>query len=640
LKKEGAAMARVSVRFLSAGLLISLFLVGCKTTQKGRIYFVTNDGTITDKNFSTDYLEGVSGTPIKIELPKVVKTGYYFVGWREKDSQGNYRAITKLVAEDGSDYYYYPYGNDTLYAYFEPETTLTFDLSKALNAAFVSPKKNASDFSSGILSGYVNKTIPSVDYLPTASAEHETFQYWYTQYPLSKVKEAEGNVSYYVLDTTKTLGEYRFDKSFAATDPMSFPSGQVTLYAKWEADPTVTLHFNLDGIEDVTFQARNESLKDKVTAAIESALSTSYTASGLFYPADTKAKKLAGLYYDAAFKYEASLDSPIFDSNLDLYFRWKDAIVVTLDFAGGKAQEVSSVVLDGYYGGDILPESVLTTYKPTKENATFETYTYNGKEFIFDGTLLPDQDVTLLATYRENPTLTLAYQYPSDYAGVKLTDITTKIYPEGASIATALSSFRASLTDPLLEDQGLVMVSADGQEKTATLETMPATDTKIVLKIAEKEKVTLTTYTAADTALAGVEDVVSYAGSRESVSIATLGTDLAKDLTLESTTYVYDGLYSDAALTARVTTLSGKASQTALPTLTLYRKETVGIQLTFLAKADNSLIGTCYVIPGREYVAFKDRIEAVIGTDKTLTLQDGTPLSTLLPQTDTTLLVS
>jgi hypothetical protein len=117
-------MARVSVRFLSAGLLISLFLVGCKTTQKGRIYFVTNDGTITDKNFSTDYLEGVSGTPIKIELPKVVKTGYYFVGWREKDSQGNYRAITKLVAEDGSDYYYYPYGNDTLYAYFEPETTL------------------------------------------------------------------------------------------------------------------------------------------------------------------------------------------------------------------------------------------------------------------------------------------------------------------------------------------------------------------------------------------------------------------------------------------------------------------------------------------------------------------------------------
>src|SRR5574344_553021 len=41
--------------------------------------------------------------------------------------------------------------------------------------------------------------------------------------------------------------------------------------------------------------------------------------------------------------------------------------------------------------------------------------------------------------------------------GVKLTDISTKIYPEGASIATALSSFRASLTDPLLEDQGLVM---------------------------------------------------------------------------------------------------------------------------------------------------------------------------------------
>jgi hypothetical protein len=79
------------------------------------------------------------------------------------------------------------------------------------------------------------------------------------------------------LDTTKTMGEYRFDKAFAATDPMSFPSGQVTLYAKWEADPTVTLHFNLDGIEDVTFQARNESLKDKVTAAIESALSTSYT---------------------------------------------------------------------------------------------------------------------------------------------------------------------------------------------------------------------------------------------------------------------------------------------------------------------------------------------------------------------------
>jgi hypothetical protein len=91
-----------------------------------------------------------------------------------------------------------------------------------------------------------------------------------------------------------------------------------------------------------------------------------------------------------AFKYEASLDSPIFDSNLDLYFRWKDAIVVTLDFAGGKAQEETSVVLDGYYGGDTLPESVLTTYKPTKENATFETYTYNGKEFIFDATLLPD----------------------------------------------------------------------------------------------------------------------------------------------------------------------------------------------------------------------------------------------------------
>ena len=116
----------MKLRYLSAFIALS-FLSSCSQGLTGRIYFDLNGGVFLDNSFSTNYLSGQSGTPVKVNIPDPYKEGYYFVGWREKTKEGSYREINKRRAEDGSAYYYYPYGSDTFYAYFEPLLSQTIN---------------------------------------------------------------------------------------------------------------------------------------------------------------------------------------------------------------------------------------------------------------------------------------------------------------------------------------------------------------------------------------------------------------------------------------------------------------------------------------------------------------------------------
>ena len=104
---------------LGLGLLfLSTLLPACRAGVTGRIYFDLDGGVFTDESFSTEMLVGDAGTPVEIKIPDPVKEGYYFVGWREKNSDGSYRQISKKLTSDGTLSYFYPYGNDTFYAYF------------------------------------------------------------------------------------------------------------------------------------------------------------------------------------------------------------------------------------------------------------------------------------------------------------------------------------------------------------------------------------------------------------------------------------------------------------------------------------------------------------------------------------------
>ncbi|MFA6829184.1 MAG: InlB B-repeat-containing protein [Bacilli bacterium] len=635
-------MKRLSAKSLIALPLLSLVLTGCQTEQKGKIIFEKNGGTFTNTSFETNYLEGVSGSPIKTAFPGAAKDGYYFVGWREKDSQGNYRAITKLVNEDNEEYYYYPYGTDTLYAYFEPLATINFDLN-CTDGTLVEPKLGETgDFSltDKKLSGYINKDIASVDYLPTATCEHKSFEYWYIDYPLAKVEEAEGGIEYYTVDSSKEQGEYRFDQAFESMDSMTFVSGtDFTLHAKWEEDPTVTIHFNLDGIEDYKYQARNETLQAGICAGLEERLSVKYPTdgSGIFY----NNKKLGGIFFDEELSNLAFLNNLVFDTDIDLYLKWSDKLSVTFDPNGGTINGNSQAVeLTGnYYFGDVIPESVLDDYLPTKEDSTFVEYDVNGERFDFGKTTLAE-DIILVAAWDINPVLTLKCDYPSDYTGTKVSDSVIKSFKSGDDITAALDSFKDKITDDSLVVLGYSYIDENNESKAYNSLLMSEDSLVLHLAIKEKAKLTVSTYSAANTQLAGVNDIVGYYADSDIISADTLSDNFKNDLTVSELTYIYDGLYSDKALTSSISQTVGSVSSLSRPTMSLYRKMTKAIKLSFKKAADSSDIGSCYVIPSSEYRKFSDRIEAVVGTGKVLKLENGTIISTILPDVDSTIYVS
>ena len=428
--------------FVLLSALLLTPLSSCQNNNRGMIIFELNGGKFSDETFSMDRIEGIANTPLKIDIPDPIKEGYTFVTWREKLANGSYTDLKKIVASDGNAYYYFPYGSTTIYAYYEPLMSISFDLTegKSNGGKIISPVKSTL-FSEkdNKLNGYTNKAIPSVDYLPKADALEMSFDYWYLKKPL-KIETVDG-VKRYVIDESQPEGHYRFDAQFQ-NESMVFPYIQnkdITLFAKWTNYPVFTVHFNIDSVEDYKFKAKNENIKDKLVSALKERLNVAYTGQeDLYYPSDSKEKRFAGFFFDKDFKNQFFLNEEVFINSEDIYLKWNKKVTVTLDYNGGLYNNKDKDIFTDYYTDDVIPEDIFSTYKPEKENHSFLFYIDSNYVKPQDdpeaadylkyqiGSRIKD-DLNLQAYYEEHPTLTIDYHYPSSYAGLEKSSSYVKI---------------------------------------------------------------------------------------------------------------------------------------------------------------------------------------------------------------------
>lgn len=629
------------------GISTMSLLVGCNNKIMTKVTFELEGGSFP-ANFGTTVLEGEAGSRIEVDIPNPIKEGYYFVGWREKKSDGTFRRVSKQLGEDGKYYFNYPYVDDTLYAYYEKLVTISFDLTAATDreGALVAPLFGADSFVNDTLQGYSNKEIPSLDYLPTATGDHLNFEYWYTEYPLQKITDANNETHYY-LNTEAEKGVYKFDTKAFEDGTMMFPTPNdegtnITLYAQWTEDPTIKVHYNLDGIDVAVFQTTEKTFSEDLINQIKVDIGVDFASledDYYYYPLDTKAKRFDGFYLDPEFKNPIYLDSSIMNKDLDIYLKWQNRISVTLDYNGGTLNGETNSVIDHYYEGDVLGVDFYDQHKPAKENATFRYFEYNGKEFNFSSTL-PSTDIVLKAVYDDFPILTLTYDYPDNFVGQKLEDVNLPLEP-----ATDFLPYMNSFVETIENDAAFIaenltvidyyILDENGSELQNLISHMPEEDYHLYLKLNYKTELSVITYanTAADGSYEEVKssEIKMYFDSSDNVVLESFGPSFISEMVLSSETYLYDGLYmSNQFSTSQEVAfpLSFDTSHVERITKTIYRRYTKAIELTFVTVDETGTpIGEeskiLKVIPGSSLIRYQEEIEKLVGAYSRMYIKDG-----------------
>lgn len=483
---------------MKKGLFFPLFfllfsLCSCSGLATGRIVFDLGGGEFLDQSFSTDHLEGESGSRVEVNIPDPYLPGYYFVSWCE-DRNGEYYPINPLIDSDGNSYYSYPYGELVFHAYYESLVTINFDLNTESEAIIVPPLREvvSGDFTSNnTLRGYVTKSIPSTDFLPTVYCEDGIFDYWYTEYPL--VREiGENGIAHYVLDTEAEKGIYRFDDAFSVYG-MSFPepsdNNTFTLYAHYQLYPEITLYFNNIGVEDYTYDITfNTDLMPTVIQSIYDAIGVNISLPGYkYYPLVTREYRFAGLYLDEQYSIILPINNDYsLNSNFDIYVKFDKKIDVNFDYQGGSiTSDIPSTLT--YYSSDVIGLNILSQYTPSLENNSFLYYTYNGEIFDFTSPLSEDlpSSITLVAQYEENPQLVISYSCPAGY-----------IYqPRTYNLAPG-QDFSTCITDSLSyvnEELGVLSLAyfEDESEKELNFFTMTDDTLYLIINLGYKERIDL-----------------------------------------------------------------------------------------------------------------------------------------------------
>ena len=599
---------------MCVALISTMMLSSCESSHKsyGTIRFDLSDKDgiqFTDPKFNAFELKGESGAKIDNGLPEVTKAGYKFLGWREKDGKGNYRAVTQQTDKDGNTYYTYPYGTDVLYPYFEKEVTVTFDVGNGVT--LVKPE-NADLYGSTTgsyvnCSQYANKVIYSNAFLPTATRSNASFQYWYTEKKIVKVSDSVGGGYHFELDNDSETGVYRFDQAFG-TDNMKFLSDDFTLKAKWEEYPFININFGIKGIDDVSFQAYDEDITETLKTTIEKTLKTEYSEDGaLCYPKENPTQKLAGLYFDQTFTDKADLSIRVYNKDINLYLRWNKKAKVTLDYNGGKVHDKTSEELNGFYVEDTITDEKLKAFEPTKTNAKFTGWKLeDGTDFVPGKTKLTATNV-LKASFEDNHKLTVTVIYPNGYSKTPVSDFTYQ-FETGMDVKTFVDGKKSGLT--LGDDEEIVGVY---QATNATMNKplnekefvavtsylMPSDDAQFFISVGVKEKVTLVTMKD------GTEEASSM--SKSFGSLDTINLDAFRSgLTEDEGAYIFDGVYEDRACTKAIVSdrtgtlfaMTDREHKNFSAGYSIYRKMAKGVEFTF-KKVDGTEIGKAYFIPGK-----------------------------------------
>lgn len=630
-------------------------LASCGKESIGRITFELDGGSFSDPNFSTTYVQGKSGTPVLVDIPDPVKPGYYFVGWREKNADGSYVIPNKKLADDNKEYYYYPYVDDVFYAYFEPLVTLNFDLGIAAerNGKIIAPKLGDS-FADNKLSGYAGKEILNLDYLPTAEAPngHLTFDGWHTEYPLMESID-ENKQKHFSLDITQPKGVYDFEEGFNGSS-LAFPfteNGSVTLYATWIEDPTVTLHYNIEGISNSSFQVKG-NIYESLVNEVNDKLGINLKEEGkdhFYYKSETVDKRLNGFYRDEELKKIFPIDASVTDQNIDLYLGWDESIDVVMDYAGGNVEGETTETIHGYYEGDVLGDDFYSAHTPNKEHAEFTHFAYQidggevSEKFDFANQTLPDKDVKFIARYEDDPVLTLTYTYPSSYAGTQLESKTYYKKP-GEDFTSEVNAFIALVTDESLEVVGVL--GANGKDYHSRI--MPSENLTLSIKLAYKSHVKVKTYVGDDgtyVEATGVDEVFFYYGIEDGLVEESHPEISAcmQPLVLAGTEYLFDGFFLDEAFTipAVFPFYEAPSDIESVETL-LYCRMSKSVKLTFVRKDSGEEIGTLSILKGKRVSDYQTEITNLVGAYTKLSiLVEGneSEVSTVLPSVDSTIYV-
>lgn len=656
-----------------AAILALLFLAplaSCQQYVEGTILFDLDGGHFVDPSFKTTKLTGQGGTRVQVDIPDAAKDGYYFVGWREKDSNGNYREISTMIDDEtGESYYPYPYGTDTFYAYFEPLENIKFDLTDATDRSgeLIAPLiDNDKSFDGETLAGYANKDIPSLDYLPTASGDNLYFKEWYIEYPLVE-REDENHQTHLYLNTSAEKGYYPFKATLFPDGDMVFPlleNGQeLVLKAAWEEYPKVTVHFNLEGIPDYSFQVpRNALIANELKDMMKEVLNLDITADASQYLLERQGEtyRFDGFFLDEDFTEQFGLNNSLSTSDEDLYLKWSKEIQVTFDYNGGTLDGESQKVISAFAGDRLADE--YQKLKPTKENADFVGFTLNGESFDIRYDNLPDEDTTLVASYDDYPELSIVYNYPSDYEGEKVPDDKIIQAPESDITASIEEAKNKNFGDSLEVGQCYYL---DGDtEVNFVSSTMPHDDMTIYIDVLYKPVINVVTLYGSDSSYQESSNIGSTylstcfddEGERRSESLnydsrfsVADGSDfiLNDELTIDGTTYLFDGVYSDEGLTYKVDLpYSLEVNKEGKNEVTLYRKMTEAVTLTFYELAENDelvpLNKELLILPNKYVLDYQDELTALLGEYDHLEISVGDSyqvVSTFLPSVDSDIIV-
>ena len=664
--------------------LLSLSLFSCDNSMMATITFdfSLSGGSFPGANLTT--LEGRPGDKLYFDqIPEPVLNGYRFVSWLTL--RGNkYEAIKYQVDPDDQnkrEYTSYPYGKVTWYAYFEPELTLSFDLGDGVdNGKIIAPVNvlddGAFDSQDNTLNGYTTLSIPSVDYLPTATADNMTFQYWYTEYPLMAKADEKTGMTHFVLDTTAEKGEYRFDTGFATAgilgSGMEFPKidgENLTLYAKWQEDPYVLIHYGLEGVEDDV--AYVEKLSDgsfetpaqAVLSAFEETLGIDLTDDGEKTIQDG-AKRFAGLYLDEEFTEGFAINetTPISGNVLDIYVKWDDRLDLSFDYGDGLVDGKDREEIDGqYYVGDVLGQDFLAAHSPSKENSTFVGYQLNGEQFDIVSTPLPKPDdgsssLHFTASFDDYPELSLVLNYPGSKEDVSLFP---SYFQAGTSIETIVRNAIGEIEDGYAF-AGLTSVPTSEVGKTEPEEFgllfMPEEDTTLYVNIGYPLEVNVHdcfgvyggsyTQDAADVTKHLFGASLDSEGNfvPQSFDVSTLRYS-EESREWNGLTYFFDGLFLDDGFQTPFILGASSISTEAPVVMDVYQKFTEGITLELVD--DNDVLGSFEVLPNsRVDDSFYEKVQKVLPefTPEEYDLYivvDGEDylLQTFLPTTDQTIVV-
>ena len=333
---------------------------------------------------------------------------------------------------------------------------------------------------------------------------------------------------------------------------------------------------------------------------------------------------------------------------------------MTFDYNGGTLDGESQKVISAFAGDRLADE--YQELKPTKENADFVGFTLNGESFDIRYDNLPDEDTTLVASYDDYPELSIVYNYPSDYEGEKVDDVKIIQAPESDITASIEEAKNKNFGDSLEVGQCYYL---DGDnEVNFVSSTMPHDNMTIYIDVLYKPVINVVTLYGSDSSYQDSTEVGSTylsthfddGGERRSESLnydsrfsVADGSDfiLNDELTIDGTTYLFDGVYSDEGLTYKVDLpYSLEVNKEGKNEVTLYRKMTEAVTLTFYELAENDelvpLNKELLILPNKYVLDYQDELTALLGEYDHLEISVGDSyqvVSTFLPSVDSDIIV-